>query len=65
MLKNSEEKDTVLKLIISDISIYELDTKKAMILKSEATRALYYLLSKNEEGLFAFDKHIPSKKFKY
>ena len=66
LLVNSEEKDrekyTVMKFIFSDIIIYELDKKKAKILKSETTRALYYLLSKNEEGLFAFDKHIPPKK---
>ena len=68
-LKNSDEKDrengTVLKFVFSEINIYELNKIKANILKSETTRALYYLLSKNEEGLFAFDKHIPAKKFKY
>ena len=67
MLQNSEEKDrekyTVMKFIFSDILLYELDKKKATILESETTRALYYLLSKDEEGLFAFDKHIPTKKF--
>ena len=68
-MKNSDEKDrengTVLKFVFSEINIYELNKIKANILKSETTRALYYLLSKNEEGLFAFDKHIPAKKFKY
>ena len=67
ILKNSEikdkENDIVLKLIFSDIIIYELDKRGANILKSETTRALYYLLSKNAEGIFAFDKHIPFKKF--
>ena len=67
ILKNSEikdkENDIVLKLIFSDIIIYELDKRSANILKSETTRALYYLLSKNAEGIFAFDKHIPFKKF--
>ena len=66
-MKNSEikdkENDIVLKLIFSDIIIYELDKRSANILKSETTRALYYLLSKNAEGIFAFDKHIPFKKF--
>ena len=67
ILKNSEikdkENDIVLKLIFSDIIIYELDKRGANILKSETTRALYYLLSKNAEGIFTFDKHIPFKKF--
>ena len=67
ILKDSEikdkENDIVLKLIFSDIIIYELDKKSANILKSETTRALYYLLSKNAEGIFTFDKHIPFKKF--
>ena len=67
ILKNSEikdkENDIVLKLIFSDIIIYELDKRSANILKSETTRALYYLLSKNAEGIFTFDKHIPFKKF--
>ena len=67
ILKNSEikdkENDIVLKLIFSDIIIYELDKRGANILKTETTRALYYLLSKNAEGIFAFDKHIPFKKF--
>ena len=69
MLKNAENKDKendiVLKCIFSDIIIYELDKRNANILKSETTRALYYLLSKSKEGLFAFDKHIPIRKFKY
>jgi hypothetical protein len=67
ILKNMEtkdkENDTILKLIFSDIIIYELDKRSANILKSETTRALYYLLSKNAEGIFAFDRHIPLKKF--
>ena len=69
MLKNAENKDKendiVLKCIFSDIIIYELDKRNANILKSETTRALYYLLSKSKEGLFSFDKHIPIRKFKY
>ena len=63
-MKNSEikdkENDIVLKLIFSDIIVYELDKRGANILKSETTRALYYLLSKNAEGIFTFDKHTHS-----
>ena len=67
ILKNAETKDeeneTVMKLIFSDTIIYELNKKNAFILKTETTRALYYLLSKSGEELFVFDNHLPIQKY--
>ena len=67
ILKDPEIKDkeneTVMKLIFSDTIIYELNKRSAHILKTETTRALYYLLSKSGEELFVFDNHIPIKKY--
>ena len=58
-----EENDIVMKLIFSDTIIYEINKKNANILKTETTRALYYLLSKSGEELFVFDNHLPTQKY--
>ena len=48
-----DDKETILKLILSDAVIYELNEKYVKRLKVETTRALYFLLSESKE-IFCF-----------
>ena len=58
-IEKNKIKDKVpipLKLMVDERVLDKLDIKETNILKRECTRALYFLLSKDAETLFTFEK---------